>query len=224
MPHLSYDCHGRKHCLDDFSRKLSTLYPAESLPLQNFVHLPDEEKGLLEIAAHACGDLCSDSVCTSSSDGTRHLLKLVVENGVVLVLNDDFGLHQCTCREVVYRVPKSLSQCILSGWEIYVERLRRWEALLNLPNYRSPSPDLPELSQLHQSFARNTAQKRAAEETDEGEQSDSSCPSPPPAKRMRTGPCADIVRKITARKAADAADAAASKDAEGAAEDSEVEN
>ncbi|KAL0566322.1 hypothetical protein V5O48_015693 [Marasmius crinis-equi] len=206
MPHLLYKCHGCKCCLDDFSCNVSTLDPGETLPLENFVHLTDKDKGLLEIAAHACQDICNHFACTLSPANTRHVLKLVVEDDVVLVLNNDFGLHQCTCPEVIYRVPRSLSRCILSGWEIWLERLRRWEALFNLPHYRSPSPDLPNLAHL---FTQQKPKKRGAEEIDEASHSsDSSSPSPPPTKRMRTGLCANIVKKIAARKAADGAHAA----------------
>ncbi|KAL0566288.1 hypothetical protein V5O48_015729 [Marasmius crinis-equi] len=195
MPHLSSDCHGNERCLDAFSSKLSTLEPAELHPTENFAHLTTKEEGLLAIAAHACEGLCRRPVCSSSPIRKRHSLQLVVEDDAVMVLNEDYGLDGCTCHEVTYRVPKSL------GWNIWLERLHRWEDMLSSSEYRSPSPDLPPLDKL---FARTIPSKRAAEDIDDSDSNESgfSSPPPPPAKRMRTGPCADVVRKIAAKKAA----------------------
>ncbi|KAL0562433.1 hypothetical protein V5O48_019654, partial [Marasmius crinis-equi] len=67
-------------------------------------------------------------------------------------------------------------------------------------DYRSPSPDLPTLDELFQGISK----KRPAAEDLEA---DSSSPSsederyPKYAKRMRTGPCRDIVRNMEKRRA-----------------------
>ncbi|KAL0571577.1 hypothetical protein V5O48_010383 [Marasmius crinis-equi] len=198
MPHLSSTCHGDELCLDEYARHVSTLDPGAILPLHNFTHLSIEEQGLVDIASRASVDFCSISGACELSNA-HHPLKLVVEDNIVKVLNDDYGL--CTCQRLFRYIPRSLSKCILSAWEIWLERLRRWEALMTDPEYRSPSPDLPPLDQLFAIFETGpeVSKKRPAEESEDEE--DNASPSPPPAKRMRTGPCPDVVRKMKARSA-----------------------
>ncbi|KAL0565896.1 hypothetical protein V5O48_016121 [Marasmius crinis-equi] len=187
MPHLLYDCHGDLHCLDAYAHKVSTLEPAAILHQENFGHLMIEEQGLLDIAAHACSRTFHVTnkplVCDTSTVSHRHPMKLVVtEKNIVRVLNDDFGLHQCSC-------PRGI-------W---------WEALLNDPDYRSPSPDLPPLDELHKAYDElhdsRSHKRTAADLSDSDEDSGSSSPSLPPAKRMRTGPCASIVAKMEPKSA-----------------------
>ncbi|KAL0567651.1 hypothetical protein V5O48_014342 [Marasmius crinis-equi] len=183
MPHLSYTCHGDEHCLDKYAGTVSTLKPSTLLPQENFVPLTIEEQGLLDIACHAClsfSVINSPLVCESSAVSHRHPMKLIVtEDSIVRVLNDDYGLFDCTCGRSVCSAPRSLSRCLLSAWAIWLEKLRRWEALMNLPDYRSPSPDLPELSEL---FSCITPRKRAV---DKLEEDSGSSVQPPPAKRVR---------------------------------------
>ncbi|KAL0564582.1 hypothetical protein V5O48_017459 [Marasmius crinis-equi] len=209
MPHLLYNCHGDLHCLDTYARNVSTIEPAATLYQENFVDLTIEEQGLLDIAAHGCSrtfHVTNQPLMCETSTSHRHPMKLVVtEQNIVRVLNDDFGLHQCSCPRGIWSAPRSLSRCILNAWGIWLERLRRWEALLNDPDYRSPSPDLPPLEELHKAYDElhnsRSHKRTAAEVSDSDEESGSSSPSPPPAKRLRTGPCELIVAKMEVKSA-----------------------
>ncbi|KAL0568522.1 hypothetical protein V5O48_013463 [Marasmius crinis-equi] len=223
MSHLSPDCHGHEHCLDDWSKRLTTHEPARSLPTQYFEFLSDEDKGLLHITSRVCPDICDPRRCPNPEPGVdTHHVRLMVEDDLIRILRACFT--DCGCPEVQYTVPKDLSTCILSGWNVWLGELEKWNNLLaTSPSSRSPSPDpeVPDLLDYIQSqnaakslnedlVTRNLAQdcpsgrKRPAEDVSEYEEdsSDEESSSPRPAVRMRTGPCADIVRKMEARKRA----------------------
>ncbi|KAL0568573.1 hypothetical protein V5O48_013410 [Marasmius crinis-equi] len=202
MVHLLSNCKGERRCLDAFARQVTTLEPASSLATSRFENLDDEDKGLLHIAARVCPDICDGRECPDK-EGRIHSMKLVVQEGQVMILNDD--LVPCSaCGDVLYTMPNDISACVLSGWDEWLVLYHRWQRVLETlssssspSRYTSPSPDfeLPEIGCLFADLPSTTSKKRPADESssDDGEGSDadsspSSPPPFPPAKRMRTGP------------------------------------
>ncbi|KAL0574855.1 hypothetical protein V5O48_007109 [Marasmius crinis-equi] len=197
MLHLIRNCNGEHRCLDGFACQVTTLNPASTLSIARFETLDEEHRGLLHIAARVCPDICDTRQCPDT-EGRTHSMKLVVEDGIVKVLNDD--LASCSCGDVLYTIPDDLSACVLSGWNKWLPLHRRWERMMesilsSSPNDRytspSPEPELPTLDRLFDSSPHTVSKKRPAEDSKDESDSDSSpCSTPPlpPAKRMRTGP------------------------------------
>ncbi|KAL0571744.1 hypothetical protein V5O48_010215 [Marasmius crinis-equi] len=115
--------------------------------------------------------------------------------------------NNCGCERVLLEYREDLSRCILSGWEVW-RALKARREIIFTPGYRSPSPELPGPNDLVKYIIRNCKKRPGEKPEDKGSTSSDDEPLPlPPAKRMRTGPCRDVMEKIERRKVEEAAKA-----------------
>ncbi|KAL0571161.1 hypothetical protein V5O48_010800 [Marasmius crinis-equi] len=199
MHHLTRNCRGERQCLDALALRMSIDHPGQTLSTQYFEFLNTDDRALLTLAARLCPDICDNYLCVGPNR-SAHYVDLEIDNGILKVARRGWMTTDCGCERILFEVPKDLSKCITGGLETWRALVERRERILNTDpsEYRSPSPDLPPLSELFE----RTQRKRPAEDPGAESPSESSDDErPPPAKRMRTGPCRDIMRKIEQKKA-----------------------
>ncbi|KAL0567387.1 hypothetical protein V5O48_014607 [Marasmius crinis-equi] len=201
MHHLIRSCRGEHKCLNSFALRMCTERPGSTLPAQYFEFLGTTDRALLTLAARVCPTICDSYLC-SSVDKPAHYVNLEVEEGILHIVRRDWLKwmlkNRCGCKEILLEIPEDLSRCVLSGWELWCTLAERRDRLLKTPpsGYRSPLPDLPPLEELF----KRVPKKRPTEEEPEDESTDDE-QYPRYARRMRTGPCRDIVRKMEKKRA-----------------------
>ncbi|KAL0563276.1 hypothetical protein V5O48_018794 [Marasmius crinis-equi] len=172
MTHLSRRCNGKRKCLNTWSRRVSTTKPASTLPILPFLPLDVEQRGLLHIAARVVPHILGPYDCHNPKNGI-HFVKLVQDDDLCLKVIREATLVECACDEVIHIIPKTLTSCIMSGWEAWKEVCE--EERVNYGDVdlaRADSPDLPDLAELGRQCARSGGKRKCEElegDSDSGE-------------------------------------------------------